>query len=320
MQSIFDTLHLLGIVPVIALDDANDALPLAKALCDGGLPCAEVTFRTSAAEEAIRSITKAYPDMVVGAGTVLTTDQVDRAIDAGARFIVSPGFNPKIVSYCLSKNIPIVPGCSGPSDIEQALEFGLSVIKFFPAESLGGIDMIKALSAPYRNIKFMPTGGINAKNIGSYLSVKNILACGGSWIVSNDLIKAKDFDGIKALVEEAVKIVLGFDLHHIGINAENENEANAIADTLVHMFGFAKKTGNISIFAGPSFEIMKDNGLGKNGHVAIQTNNIHRAIYHLQRCGAEFDMDSAKYDANGALKAVYLKGEIGGFAFHLIQK
>lgn len=196
-----------GIVPVVVLEDAKDAAPLAKALCDGGLPCAEVTFRTAAAEEAIRIMVKEFPQMLVGAGTVLTTEQVDRAVAAGAKFIVSPGLNPRIVKYCVEKGILIVPGCSNPSDVEQALENGLDVVKFFPAEQAGGLAMIKAMAAPYVGVKFMPTGGINAKNVKEYLAYDRILACGGSWMVKGDLVKAGDFAKITELAAEAAKIV-----------------------------------------------------------------------------------------------------------------
>jgi 2-dehydro-3-deoxyphosphogluconate aldolase/(4S)-4-hydroxy-2-oxoglutarate aldolase len=205
MNEMLSRIQKLGIVPVVKLEDAKDALPLAKALKDGGLPCAEVTFRTAAAEEAIRIMRDAYPDMLIGAGTVLTTQQVEQAIDAGAAFIVSPGLNPKTVSYCVERNIPIIPGCSSPSDIEAAIELGLETVKFFPAEAAGGLAMIKAMSAPYVNMKFMPTGGITAKNLLSYLDFNKIIACGGSWMVSDDLIKAGDFDKITALTKEAVR-------------------------------------------------------------------------------------------------------------------
>lgn len=207
MHKILEEISLMGIVPVVKIDDAKDAAPLAKALCDGGLPCAEVTFRTAAAKEAISIMTKEFPDMLIGAGTVLTTKQVDEAIEAGAKFIVSPGLNPEVVKYCVDKEIPITPGCANPSDIETALSFGLEVVKFFPAEAAGGLPMIKAMSAPYTGVKFMPTGGINAKNINDYLSFSKIIACGGSWMVSGDLVKAGKFDEIKALTEEAVKLV-----------------------------------------------------------------------------------------------------------------
>jgi len=196
-----------GIVPVVVLNKVADAEPLAEALIKGGLPCAEVTFRTDAAEESIRSISKKFPDMFVGAGTVLTTEQVDRAIGAGAKFIVSPGLNPKVVEYCIKKGYPITPGIMTPTELEVALGFGLDVVKFFPAENAGGLKMIKAMSAPYTMMKFMPTGGINATNVRDYLACDKILACGGSWMVKGDLINAGAFDEIERLTREAAGIV-----------------------------------------------------------------------------------------------------------------
>lgn len=207
MHEVLEKIQEIGIVPVVVLEDAKDAAPLAKALMDGGLPCAEVTFRTDAAEESIRIMSEQFPDMLVGAGTVLTTDQVDRAVAAGAKFIVSPGLNPRIVKYCVEKGILITPGCSNPSDIEQALENGLEVVKFFPAEAAGGLPMIKAMAAPYVGVKFMPTGGINAKNVRDYLAYNRIIACGGSWMVKGELVKEGKFDEIEKLTREAVEIV-----------------------------------------------------------------------------------------------------------------
>lgn len=207
MHPILEKISELKIVPVVVLNDAKDARPLAKALVDGGLPCAEVTFRTDAAEESIRIMAEEYPDMLVGAGTVLTTDQVDRAVAAGAKFIVSPGLNPRIVKYCVERDILIVPGCSNASDIEQALENGLEVVKFFPAEQAGGLPMIKALAAPYVNVKFMPTGGVNQKNINDYLSFKKVVACGGTWMVKNDLVESGNFEEITRLTKEALELV-----------------------------------------------------------------------------------------------------------------
>lgn len=197
----------MGVVPVVVLNDAKDAAPLAKALCDGGLPCAEVTFRTDAAEESIRIMAEQFPEMLLGAGTVLTTDQVDRAVAAGAKFIVSPGFDQEIVDYCLSKDILVLPGCITPSEVAQAVKRGLEVIKFFPAEQFGGLSTIKALTAPYTTVKVMPTGGISAKNLEEYLNFNKIVACGGSWMVKGDLVAAGKFDEIKALTEEAVELV-----------------------------------------------------------------------------------------------------------------
>ena len=204
MKEIAEKFQKFCVVPVVVLEDTKDAVPLAKALVEGGLPCAEVTFRTEAAEESIRLMAEQFPEMLVGAGTVLTTEQVDAAVGAGAKFIVSPGFDPKIVDYCLEKDIPVFPGCITPSEVAQAVKRGLKVVKFFPAEPAGGISMIKAMAAPYTMVKFMPTGGINTKNLADYLSCDKILCCGGSWMVKGDMIKAGEFDKITAMTKEAV--------------------------------------------------------------------------------------------------------------------
>lgn len=206
-MDIFDKLGEVGIVPVIALDDAKDAIPLGEALQKGGLPCAEITFRTAAAEEAIRLMTKAFPDMMIGAGTVLTTEQVDRAVAAGAQFIVAPGCNPRIVRYCVERNIPMAPGVATASEIEQALECGVKKMKFFPAEANGGLPMIKALAAPYVGVTFMPTGGLNKDNVKEYLSYDRIFACGGTWMVKKNLISEGRFDEIEQMAKEAAEIV-----------------------------------------------------------------------------------------------------------------
>ena len=207
MNAVLEQISKIGIVPVVKIDNAADALPLAKALCAGGLPCAEVTFRTSAAAEAIKIMTDNFPSMCVGAGTVLNAEQVDAAVAAGAKFIVSPGLNPRTVKYCVEKNIPITPGTSSPSDIEQAIELGLDVVKFFPAEQSGGLAKIKAMAAPYAMVKFMPTGGINTKNLADYLSCDKILCCGGSWMVKGELVNNGEFDKIRELTAEARKLV-----------------------------------------------------------------------------------------------------------------
>lgn len=208
MDELLKSLEKMKIVPVAVIENDDDAQKLADALMDGGLPCIEVTFRTDAAKTSIKIIADKYPEMLVGAGTVLTTSQVDMAVSAGAKFIVSPGFNSKVVQYCLDNHIPIIPGCCTPSEVEQALDMGITVIKFFPAEAAGGVAMINALSAPYKMVKFMPTGGINLQNIASYLACENVIACGGSWMVSDKLIKNGEFEKMKDLTGEAVKAVL----------------------------------------------------------------------------------------------------------------
>ena len=207
MKDLAEEFQKIGVVPVVVLEDKKEAVPLAEALVEGGLPCAEVTFRTEAAEESIRLMTEQFPEMLVGAGTVLTREQVDVAVSVGAKFIVSPGFDPEIVDYCLEKEIPVFPGCISPSEVAQAVKRGLKVVKFFPAESAGGVAMIKAMAAPYTGLKFMPTGGINAKNLEEYLSCDQIICCGGSWMVKGDLVKAGEFDKIRQLTEEARKLV-----------------------------------------------------------------------------------------------------------------
>ena len=207
MSEMIKRIEGFGVVPVVVLNDAKDAAPLAKALCEGGLPCAEVTFRTEAAEESIRIMTEQFPEMLIGAGTVLTIDQVDRAVGAGAKFIVSPGFDPEIVDYCISKGIVVLPGCVTPSEVIQAVKRGLEVIKFFPAEQYGGVATLKALSAAFPKAKFMPTGGVSAKNLAEYLGFKKIVACGGSWMVKGDLVAAGEFDKIKEMTAEAVALV-----------------------------------------------------------------------------------------------------------------
>lgn len=207
MKNYKDEFRKIGIVPVVVLDDAKDAAPLAKALMEGGLPCAEVTFRTAAAADVIKNMTEAYPEILVGAGTVLTTEQVDRAVAAGAKFIVSPGLNPEVVRYCLDKDIPVTPGTQTPSEMEQAMALGLDFVKFFPAEPAGGLKMIKAIAAPYVNVNFMPTGGISASNVREYLGYNRIVACGGSWMVKKDLVAAGDFAKITEMVREAADIV-----------------------------------------------------------------------------------------------------------------
>ena len=207
MKDITERFEKLGVVPVVVLEDAKDAVPLATALVEGGLPCAEVTFRTEAAEESIRLMTEQFPEMLVGAGTVLTVEQVDAAVRAGAKFIVSPGFDAEIVDYCLKNEIPVFPGCISPSEVAQAVKRGLKVVKFFPAEPAGGISMIKAMAAPYTGLKFMPTGGINAKNLGEYLSSDKIVCCGGSWMVKGELVKNGEFNKIRQLTEEARRLV-----------------------------------------------------------------------------------------------------------------
>ncbi|MHC1695219.1 MAG: bifunctional 4-hydroxy-2-oxoglutarate aldolase/2-dehydro-3-deoxy-phosphogluconate aldolase [Eubacteriales bacterium] len=319
MDQVLKKLEAAGVVPVIKIEDASDALPLAKALSDGGLPVAEVTFRTSAASDAIRAIREGLPDMLVGAGTVLSIEQAKAAAQAGAGFVVSPGFNPRVVSWCLENGMPVVPGCSTPSDIEGALELGLSCVKFFPAESAGGLPMLKALSAPYSAVRFMPTGGIDEKNLAAYLSFDKVVACGGTFMVKEEFIKSKDWGKITALTKGAVLLSLGFRLAHIGINCEDSQSALKGAAVISSMLGWSIKDGNSSAFVGEGFEFMKGNGRGEKGHIAIGTLSCERALSYFSRMGIEADEASFKYRPDGKLAAAYFKDELCGFALHVVR-
>jgi 2-dehydro-3-deoxyphosphogluconate aldolase / (4S)-4-hydroxy-2-oxoglutarate aldolase len=207
MKDILERLRQLRIVPVIVIDDPEDALPLADALVEGGLPCAEVTFRTPSAVESLGRIADAFPEMLVGAGTVLTPEQVDRAVDAGASFVVSPGLNPVVVDHALAGGVPVFPGVCTPTEIEMALQKGLRVVKFFPAEPAGGLPYLKAVAAPYTGVEFIPTGGIGPSLLAAYLGFPPVVACGGSWMVAQEWIRAKDFGRIRKEVANAVQAV-----------------------------------------------------------------------------------------------------------------
>jgi len=319
MNKIFKRIGELGIVPVVKIENAKDALPFGKALLKGGLPIAEITFRTSAAEESIRILTKELPELLVGAGTVLTIEQIKRAVAAGAKFIVSPGFNPKVVDYCIENDIPVTPGINSPTQIEMALERGINLVKYFPAEPSGGLTMLKSMSAPYTDVKFIPTGGINLNNLCSYLSYNKVHACGGSWMVKADLISSGNFAEITRLTKETISTMLGFEFAHLGINEETKDKALNSANLLSHLFYLPIKEGTSSIFAGPGFEVMKNQYLGKHGHIAIATNYIYRAITYLKMKGVSLLPETAK-EKDGKLKAIYLAQEVSGFAIHLLQK
>ena len=321
MNDMMKELYSIGLIPVIKIENPDDAVPLAKALIDGGLPAAEITFRTACAAEAIKNITEAYPEMLVGAGTVLTCEQVDAAIAAGSKFLVSPGLNPKVTAYALSKGIPMLPGCSNPSDIEAALELGLKTVKFFPAEAAGGLKMLKAMAAPYGQLNFMPTGGINAENLLDYLKFNKIVACGGSFMVADDLVKEKKWDEITALTKDAVKKMLGLEFLHMGINTADKAEGEKGAKLFNLMFGMPVKETSKSYFAGDAFEFMMGKGPGACGHIAIRTNFVDRAMAYFKRMGFEFDESSiVNDDKTGKPKFVYFKDEVCGFAIHLLQK
>ncbi len=318
MNAILEKIGLIGIVPVIAIEHAEDAEPLAEALEEGGLPCAEVTFRTKAGREAIARIAKSRPSLLLGAGTVLTIEQAQAAVEAGAKFIVSPGLNRKVVEYCLGNDIPITPGVLTPSEIETALEYGLEVVKFFPAEAGGGLAYLKAISAPYKSLRFIPTGGIDESNLLSYLRFPKVHACGGSWMVKPEMISNHQFDEIKRITSSAVAGMLGFSLRHVGINGSSAEESLALGVKLANMLRMKMEERPGAMFVGGQFEITKSKYLGTHGHLAIGTNFIYRAISHLDRCGVKL-LPETRVEKDGQLVTVYLDLDVGGFAVHLLQ-
>lgn len=319
MEKTADKIRRAGIIPVITIEDKKNAVPLTNALSRGELPCAEITFRTEAACAAMKEIAKGQPDFLFGAGTVISTEQVDMALEAGASFIVMPGMDERVVRYCLDKDVLVIPGCATASDMQKACAMGLEIVKFFPAEQAGGIHYLKALAAPYGQLSFMPTGGISRNNMKDYLSWDRVIACGGSWIASSDLIEQGRFDVIERNAKEAVSEVLGFELRHVGINCSDSETAVNGSKRMEHIFGFQVKEGATNCFSDRYVEFLKQPYLGADGHIAIGTRSIERAMAYLQSKSIEIDEATKVTADNGRLKAVYLKEEICGFAIHLLQ-
>ena len=308
-----------AVVPVVVLDDAKDAVATAKALLAGGVDVMEITFRTAAAADSIKAVAENCRDMLVGAGTVITLEQCKQAVECGAKFIVSPGFDEEVVRWCVENGIAVTPGCVTPSEIMAAMKLGLTVVKFFPAGVYGGLSAMKALSGPFGGIKFIPTGGVNGQNIGEFIAAPFIHAVGGSWVCPKADISAGNFEKITELCKQARSAALGFEVAHIGLNCEDAEVASAVCEKLNEAFALTVKDGNSSMFASGGIEVMKSMYLGKNGHIAIRTNSVPLAIAELAKKGFVCDMTTAKYKG-GRMVAVYLKDEIGGFAVHLLQK
>jgi 2-dehydro-3-deoxyphosphogluconate aldolase/(4S)-4-hydroxy-2-oxoglutarate aldolase len=319
MHEILKRLGEFGIIPVVKIENASDAVSLGKALIAGDLPVAEVTFRTSAAEEAIKILTRELPELLVGAGTVLSVEQAEKALGAGAKFIVSPGFDPKVVDFCVDKGVAVTPGAVTPSEIQAALERGLEILKLFPAGASGGLDYLKAVSAPFGGVSFIPTGGVDQTNLREYLSFNRVFAVGGTWIAKDTAISSGKFDEITRLAREAVAISLGFELAHVGINESSSDRATAAAQELSRFFFFPIKDGTSSVFAGSGFELLKGPYLGTHGHIAVSTLSIPRAVAYLKAKGVGMKPGTAK-EKDGRTASIYLDMELAGFALHLLQK
>ena len=307
-----------GIVPVVVLEDAKDAVPTAKAMVAGGIDVMEITFRTAAAADSIRAVAAEVPEMLVGAGTVVNLEQCKLAVECGAKFIVSPGYDEEVVSWCCDNGVAVCPGCVTPTEIMMALKHGLKVLKFFPANVYGGLGAIKALAGPFGGVKFIPTGGVNLQNVGEFIADSHIHAVGGSWVCPKADIAAGNFDKITELCKESRKALLGFEVAHVGINCADASVCDRVCDAFAAAFDFGVKKGNSSNFASTGVEVMKTMFKGANGHIAIRTNKMTPAIAEMERRGLELDWDSVKDKEN--VKAVYFKNEFGGFAVHLLQK
>ena len=319
MTAMNEALRSGGILPVVAIDKIEYAVPLATAIVEAGLPGMEITFRTECAADAIRAIRKAFPDLLIGAGTILSRALANEALAAGADFLVTPGFNPKVVTYAIEKNVPVYPGVTTPAEIEEAMEMGLEVLKFFPAEMSGGIAKLKILAGPYTTIKFIPTGGIDEKNFKDYLALDNVVAVGGSFMIAKKAMTTGNFEAVKAELDRIIDVMLDMSLTHVGINHSCEEEALNTAKELEHAFHMPYNVGNSSIFSGvKEFELMKKGGRGIHGHISIGVTDIDRGIRFLQARGVAVNMDSM-VTKNGKKIAVYLEKEIGGFAFHLMK-
>ena len=310
-----------GLVPVVVLDHADDAIPLGEALEAGGLPIMEVTLRTEAGLESIRRIRAAKPDYLLGAGTVLTLDQCKASVEAGASYIVSPGFNKEIVEWCLENKVDVLPGCVTPTEITMALSYGLKVLKFFPASVYGGAAGLKALYAPFQStgVKFVPTGGVSLTNMGEYADKPFLHAIGGSWLTPKDLIEKGDYAKITRITKDSIMQLLGFELGHLGINLDSPEEANRVGALFENAFGWSQKFGDISIFAGSGIEAMYAKGNGDMGHIAVRTNSVDRALFYLEKKGFKADESTFKYKG-GRLIFAYVAQDFGGFALHLSQK
>jgi 2-dehydro-3-deoxyphosphogluconate aldolase/(4S)-4-hydroxy-2-oxoglutarate aldolase len=319
MDTVLQSLGEAGIVPVIALESERSAVGLGQALVRGGIPVAEVTFRTAAAEAAIRAMALEVPGLLVGAGTVLSAQQAARAVAAGARFIVSPSYVEDVVAWCLAQGITVLPAVTNPDGVARGLAQGLEALKFFPAGACGGTAMLDALAGPFGSMKFVPTGGINAANLAEYVRRPQVLAVGGSWMVKPELVQAGNWEAVERLCREAVACLHGFGFAHLGVHVPDEASRGALASEWARLFGFPVREGATSTFAGDLIEIAQRPCPGAKGHIGVRCNQVERAAAYLASAGITARADTAKTDAHGRWKAVDLDLELGGFRVHLVR-
>lgn len=320
MNKLFKKIYEIGIVPVVAMHSISDAVNLSLAMQAGGIPVIEITYRTAQASDAIKAVRKEVPNMIVGAGTILTKEQADSAKESGALFVVSPGYDEGLVAHCQGIGLPIIPGVSNASQVQKAIAAGLSVLKFFPAEPLGGVSAVTFLGAPFPQVRFLPAGGVVPANLGEYLHTPNVFACGGGFMCRTQLIEKGDFAGITEQCRQAVLLSHGFTFAHVGLNFKQGEDALKAAEIFDNAFGTGKQAGNSSIFAGNQIELMKTQYLGEKGHLGFAVNSVERAIPYLQGKGYAMQMDTLRKGANGLMESCYLKDPVGGFALHIVRK
>ena len=321
-ENILKKIKQIGLIPVVVIEDAGKAIDVAEALLMGGLGIMEITMRTNKGLESIRRVKKAYPKMLVGAGTVLSIEKAEESVNAGAEFIVSPGFNDSLVEWCLKKKVAVTPGCVTPTEIGHALQYGLTVLKFFPANIYGGIHALKALWGPFNMVSFIPTGGINAANLADYADKPFVHAVGGGWLCEKEDINKNRYEKIIGNVQEAIGIMNGFELAHQGLSAENENEEESfnIVQQLEKALGFEFRSGTSSNPAGNSVDVTKSSGTEKRSHITVRTNNIERACFYLENRGFKVDQETTSKDISGHSATVCLWDQTGSLGVHLFQK
>lgn len=316
-NEIVKELELSGIIPLVQIDDIRDALPLVGALTSAGFKIIEIVFRSNAAKDALQLITSKCQNMIIGAGTITSVEQVYQAHNAGAKYIVTPSFNPKVVDKCLELDIPIFPSCSNPTDIEQAVERKLRVVKFFPSELLGGVDMIKAFSRPYPSIRYIPTGGINSGNLNKYLCCKEVLCCAGTFLVNANLLKEGKFNEITKNAHKAINDMLDIKLDRIGINT-TEQEGTKLLKTFSLLSGMNYNDGECSV--GGIEAVYNHNQVGKVGHIVFNSPDLERCLYYLSDRGFEVNKRSVKKNEKGKIIKMDFKGDNAGFIIQLIRR
>lgn len=317
MEQLISKLYESGVIPVVKIDDENKAIELVKSFKKKGLTVLEITFRTVQAKEAIRRISEYDKDFLIGAGTILTLEQLNDAIEAGAKFLVTPGFNKKIVLEAQKRGVPIIPGVSTATEIESALENNIHFVKFFPAEAMGGLKTIKALSGPYPNVRFIPTGGINLDNMTEYTNDNRVIAVGASWMTESKDLNESNFDVIEQKIEVTMNKLLDLSFDHVGILSANYEkdvlELNALTKQSISKHSKSSFVGQIEIIKEKNPEV-------SNVHLAYKTSNIKRAIHYFENLGYIFNQNTKVFDTSNNLKAIYFEEKYVDVSIHLIQR